>query len=265
MIRLCILLLAARIHLETFPWCSYALTVDAAPDISSNDENQPLMSSVDDFYKVGHQYWKGDFPNRNFLRFGRSKYGDYGTNGNEELTDFFEKRSRNFLRFGRDPSRNFLRFGRSVDCQRSSLSHDGCDVKSKSLEASELSTTPVQQNISHNIDSSESGKITSQRWKRAVPGVYVSLPYYSPSAWARDIRPEDEIINEFSSEDTKDVNKRGYNRGFLRFGRNRNFLRFGKRDETIVYPESFSSSETSESVLNVRPVRAPTRNFIRFG
>nr|XP_053654476.1 uncharacterized protein LOC128703727 [Cherax quadricarinatus] len=197
--------------------------------------------------------------------FGRSKYGDYGTNGNEELTDLFQKRGRNFLRFGRDPSRNFLRFGRSVDCQQSSLLHDGCDVKSKSLETSELSTTPVQQNISHNINSSESGKITSQRWKRAVPGAYVSLPYYSPSAWARDIRPEDEIINEFSSEDTKDVNKRGYNRGFLRFGRNRNFLRFGKRDETIVYPDSFSSSETSESVLNVRPKRAPTRNFIRFG
>ncbi|XP_069957497.1 uncharacterized protein, partial [Cherax quadricarinatus] len=178
-----------------------------------------------------------------------------------------EKRSRNFLRFGRDPSRNFLRFGRSIDCQLSSLSLDGCVKKFKSLETTSVpSTTPVQQNLSsHNINSSESGKITSQRWKKAVPGVYVSLPYYSPSAWARDIRPEDEIINEFSSEDTKDINKRGYNRGFLRFGRNRNFLRFGKRDVSVEYPESSSSSETGESLLDVRPVRAPTRNFIRFG
>nr|XP_053654473.1 FMRFamide neuropeptides-like [Cherax quadricarinatus] len=287
---LCILLLAARIYLGSFPWCSDALTVDAAPDIN-NPENQALMDSVDGLYIVSQEDLNGGFPKGNYLRFGRSNYDDYDNNGNEELSNSVEKRSRNFLRFGRDssrnflrfgrdpsrnflrfgrdPSRNFLRFGRSVDCQLSSQSQDGCDVESKSFETtSEPSTTQVQQQLSssHNITSSESGKITSKRLKRAVPGVYVSRPYYSPSAWARDIRPEDEMINEFTSEEAKNINKRGYNRGFLRFGRNRNFLRFGKRDGFVGHPgSSSSSSETSESVLDVRPVRAPTRNFIRFG
>ncbi|XP_069957495.1 FMRFamide neuropeptides-like [Cherax quadricarinatus] len=275
-------------------------------------QSSELMGIVDGLYIVSQEDLDGGFPNGNYLRFGRSNYDDYDNNGNEELTNSVEKRSRNFLRFGRDssrnflrfghdpsrnflrfgrdpsrnflrfgrdpsrnflrfgrdpsrnflrfgrdPSRNFLRFGRSVICQLSSQPQDGCGVKSKFLENI---SEQVQQNpsSSNNINSLESGKITSQRWKRAVPGVY-----YSPSAWARNIRPEDEMINEFSSEDTKDVNKRGYNRGFLRFGRNRNFLRFGKRDGFVEHPAS--SSETSESVLDNRPVRAPTRNFIRFG
>lgn len=44
-------------------------------------------------------------------RFGRGDISDYDTEG--ELDNSLEKRGRNFLRFGRNPSRNFLRFGRS--------------------------------------------------------------------------------------------------------------------------------------------------------
>ncbi|XP_069159749.1 FMRFamide-related neuropeptides-like, partial [Procambarus clarkii] len=223
--------------------------------------------------------------NRNFLRFGRSGLGDYDNSDDETLNDSLVKRSR-----------NFLRFGRSVNRQLNALSCDGCDEHNYpgtnpiSPPIPVQSMVPAKQDIAHTIESPEPDDSTSQRMKRAaVPTAndYGSMSSYSPIVWARGFQPEEEIIT-VSSEDPQDVNKRaldrnflrfgrdgnflrfGRNRNFLRFGRNRNFLRFGKRDRSNEYPPS-ESSESSESLVAVSPaeysrnVRAPQRNFLRFG
>nr|XP_045622004.1 uncharacterized protein LOC123772708 [Procambarus clarkii] len=218
-----------------------------------------------------------DKRNRNFLRFGRSDLGDYHNSDDETLNDSLVKRSR-----------NFLRFGRSVTRQLNAQSCDGCDgPKTQGNNPTPSSPTPVQpkasakHDVAHKIESSEPRESTSQRMKRAADPTfndYGSMSSYSPSSWARGFQPEEEIIT-VSSEDPQDVNKRaldrnflrfGRDRNFLRFGRNRNFLRFGKRDRSNQYPPS-SSSESSESLVVVSPaeysrnVRAPQRNFLRFG
>lgn len=175
------------------------------------------------------------------------------------------------FRFGRG-DRNFLRFGRSVDRQKSSMSFENCDEEPKTHDVTSTpSPTPVQpmtrtkqQAATHSIASSDSDKTTSHRMKRNVSRVYgyITLPTHT-----RDINPEEDAINVAYSDEPQVVDKRGYNKGFLRFGRDRNFLRFGKRDVSGEYPtySSISSSESSGSQLGERPARAHQRNFIRFG
>ncbi|XP_069159563.1 uncharacterized protein [Procambarus clarkii] len=268
-------------------------------DYDNRDEGG-LSDSLDkrsrNFLRFGRDH------SRNFLRFGRSDMEDLSLAGgpmdfpaglldevDQEDLPFQEKRSphksyrhlvkgnRNFPRFGRG-DRNFLRFGRSVDSQLNALSCDGCDGPKTSV-SSTPSPTPVQpvtstkKDIStHSIEASNPSGSTSQRMKRAVDPTfydYGSMLSYSPSSWARGFQPEEEIIT-VSSEDPQDVNKRAHDRNFLRFGRDRNFLRFGKRDRSNEYPPS-SPSESSESLVAVSPaeysrnVRAPQRNFLRFG
>nr|XP_053654438.1 uncharacterized protein LOC128703685 [Cherax quadricarinatus] len=174
-------------------------------------------------------------------------------------------------KFGRG-DRNFLRFGRSVDRQKSSMSFENCDEEPKTHDVTSTpSPTPVQpmtrtkqQAATHSIASSDSDKTTSHRMKRNVSRVYgyITLPTHT-----RDINPEEDAINVAYSDEPQVVDKRGYNKGFLRFGRDRNFLRFGKRDVSGEYPtySSISSSESSGSQLGERPARAHQRNFIRFG
>ncbi|XP_069159745.1 FMRFamide-related neuropeptides [Procambarus clarkii] len=233
---------------------------------------------------------------RNFLRFGRPDMEDMFVVGGpmeflnslegEVVKDDLPLEKQAAYRHGR--SRNFLRFGRSVTRQLNAQSCDGCDgPKTQGNNPTPSSPTPVQpkasakHDVAHKIESSEPRESTSQRMKRAADPTfndYGSMSSYSPSSWARRFQPEEEIIT-VSSEDPQDVNKRaldrnflrfGRDRNFLRFGRNRNFLRFGKRDRSNEYPPS-SSSESSESLVVVSPaeysrnVRAPQRNFLRFG
>ncbi|XP_069159427.1 FMRFamide neuropeptides-like [Procambarus clarkii] len=232
---------------------------------------------------------------RNFLRFGRPDMEDmFVAGGPMEFLASLEGDAvkqdhpigkQTAYRHGRG-GRNFLRFGRSVDRQLNALSCNGCGGhKPPGIKPTTpipvQSMVPAKQDIAHTIESPESDDSTSQRMKRAAGPTandYGSMSSYSPSSWARGFQPEEEIIT-VSSEDPLDVNKRaldrnflrfGRDRNFLRFGRDRNFLRFGKRDRSNEYPPS-SPSESSESLVAVSPaeysrnVRAPQRNFLRFG
>ncbi|XP_069957360.1 FMRFamide-related peptides type HF-4-like isoform X2 [Cherax quadricarinatus] len=263
-------------------------------DYSSSSGDEELIDSVE---KRGRNFLRfGRDPSRNFLRFGRSDMEEFGLAGGpvefpsgvqDELNDLefpidekrdghstyirYLKGNRDFPRFGRG-DRNFLRFGRSVDRQKSSMSFENCDEEPKTHDVTSTpSPTPVQpmtrtkqQAATHSIASSDSDKTTSHRMKRNVSRVYgyITLPTHT-----RDINPEEDAINVAYSDEPQVVDKRGYNKGFLRFGRDRNFLRFGKRDVSGEYPtySSISSSESSGSLLGERPARAHQRNFIRFG
>ncbi|XP_053654370.1 uncharacterized protein [Cherax quadricarinatus] len=152
--------------------------------------------------------------------------------------------------------RNYLRFGRSVD------RHNNSTPSPRKVDL--MTRAERDASAVHHVNSPELGEITSQRMKRGAPSIYVSLPSHSPSAWARDIRPEDKIINVASYEDLQDINKRRYKQGLPHFDSDNNFLRFGKRDQSAEFPAS-SSSEYSGSMLILRPVRVPLGNFIRFG
>ncbi|XP_071533982.1 uncharacterized protein FMRFa isoform X2 [Panulirus ornatus] len=255
-------------------------------DFETDDELDDALE------KRGRNFLRfGRSPSRNFLRFGRSDGEELDmTRGpmefaeglHNEVEDIpaeekrgahknylrFGRGNRNFLRFGRGEDRNFLRFGRSVDRQ---LTCEGCEDEQKTLEiTSTPSPTPIQpmSRAKHevsavrsgdNTESFESGESNTQRFKRSAPGYYdyVAFSPRSPASWALDVLPEEEVIDDSSSEESPDMKKRSYNRSFLRFGRNRNFLRFGKRDE--------ADSSSNEPMEYPRYVRAPARNFLRFG
>ncbi|XP_042208520.1 FMRFamide-related peptides type HF-4-like [Homarus americanus] len=220
--------------------------------------------------------------NRNFLRFGRSGSPmEFATDLQEDVElPVEEKRgahknylrfgrgNRNFLRFGRG-DRNFLRFGRSVDRQLSSLSCEDCDEEQKAREfTSTPSPTTIQplartkRDVSavlsdDSIESSVLRQINAHRIKRAA-----AQNFYIPMAWASELQPEEDGIDVTSFEEPQ-VAKR--------FSHDRNFLRFGKRDGSDDYPSSSSSAESPAPVVVVRPVeypryvRAPSKNFLRFG
>ncbi|XP_069159744.1 uncharacterized protein [Procambarus clarkii] len=328
--------LAAWVLLATFTWCSYAHAAHAAPvppvaaALSSPSQGFGSNNSEDDsvaqpekrllkYFHPGSQAWMDDggdlypisqegskraYSDRNYL----SDLGDYDNSDDETLNDSLEKRSRNFLRFGRPDmedmfvaggpmeflirlqdeadvkdlpfekqesvhnfprwemglkcgstvqnqldlfgrgGRNFLRLGRSVDRQLNSLLCHGPKTPG-------INPTPGQpkQDIGHRIEFSEPRERT-QRTKRAAALTfydYGSISSYSPSSWARGFQPQQEIIT-VSSEDPQDVNKRAYDRNFLRFGKRLN-----------EYPSSESSG--SRVVVVKTGERAPKRNFLRFG
>lgn len=230
---------------------------------SSSVEDVVDLDSEDSIEKRNRNFLRFG-RDRNFLRFGRSDAEEFGLPGgplafangvqDEDLEDYpleekraghrnylrFGRGNRNFLRFGRGDSRNFLRFGRSVDRQLSEQ-----EARDAALTPTAGPHTPAKTQESH-------------RSKRsATPYSYVMMPSHGPSAWAQDYDPDQEDEGLEESIEGPDVTKRAYNRSFLRFGRDRNFLRFGKRsddDMVMVKPATYP-----------RYVRAPQRNFLRFG
>lgn len=85
------------------------------------------------------------------------------------------------------------------------------------------------------------------------------MPSHGPSAWIQDFQPDQED-EDLETIDGPDMTKRAYNKSFLRFGRDRNFLRFGKRND-----DAASEMVMVKPASYPRFVRAPQRNFLRFG
>ncbi|XP_069957493.1 uncharacterized protein [Cherax quadricarinatus] len=182
--------LAAWMFLTIITWCSYAHAAPAPPMAAALSQPNHIFGSSK---KLDNSI---DLPEKELQRFFFP-----GSQAMMENVDDLYHLSEPDSNKGYS-GRNYLRFGRSIDRH--------------------INSTPsrlVKRDVSavHNAKSPESGEITFQRMKRGTPSMYMSLPPHSPFAWARDIRPEEETFNVASSEDSQDVNKRGY-MNFLRFG-----------------------------------------------
>ncbi|XP_069993941.1 uncharacterized protein [Penaeus vannamei] len=261
------------------------------------EEFAPMMATQEDT--------KRGYSNKNFVRFGRGdeKRGDRNFLRFGRGDAAMDKRNRNFLRFGRGPNRNYIRFGRSdlaplefglglpeeelpviidhgdidemfeafkqekknarnsirhrrsVDRQLSSFC-DNCDDSQKPQQ------TTTAQPAAHpaaavaavtrpkRSEAEAKDALSLQRSKRyVVPNYYGYSSYsmnHSPAAWAKMIPAEDLELEE----EPQVLSKRAFN--------------------VLSGPSEFVGSPSiPEGKMLVkqypRIVRAPERNFLRFG